>query len=124
MIEELNSLSTGLVGREAEYDMIARAITTLEAGVGGVVLVEGVGGIGKSALLSEFHRYAEGRRFPTFVGTSASPDRDRPFGAIFDALGCTAERLRRIGRWQSTDVVDPRAVHAIGRDECARHSSS
>jgi hypothetical protein len=91
LIDELNSSSTALVGRDAEYETIERATRSLEAGVGGVVLVEGVAGIGKSALLGECRRYVEGRRVRTLVGTSASPDRDRPFGAIFDALGCTPD---------------------------------
>jgi len=55
----LAGLRAPLVGRDAEAEMLSRALTGLLAGKGGVVLVEGEAGIGKSRLVAEVRQNLE-----------------------------------------------------------------
>lgn len=49
--------SIPLIGREAEFDELKQAVENLAAGRGGIVLLSGDEGIGKSRLLSEVRRH-------------------------------------------------------------------
>jgi DNA-binding SARP family transcriptional activator len=56
------AFETGLIGRETEWSVLARAWKAARSGSGGVVVVEGEPGMGKSRLVEEFLRWvgAEG----------------------------------------------------------------
>ena len=53
---------TPLLEREAELDQIGGALRAAAAGVGGVVVIEGAPGIGKSSLMGEAADAGAGRR--------------------------------------------------------------
>jgi predicted ATPase len=75
-----------LIGREAELSLVDDLLERLADGTGGVLLVSGEPGIGKTALLTEtLWRAAEhGRK--TLVGRAAESERDVPFGVFMDAM--------------------------------------
>jgi class 3 adenylate cyclase/tetratricopeptide (TPR) repeat protein len=50
------SLATPLIGRDQEYNAIQRTIIQLRDGVGGIVMVDGGAGLGKSHLINEVIR--------------------------------------------------------------------
>ena len=50
--------ATALVGRTAEFSRAAEMVSSLAAGHGGLLLIRGEAGIGKTALLREFTRNA------------------------------------------------------------------
>jgi adenylate cyclase len=54
-------LDSPLVGRDAEFDALQRALHTLQRGVGGIVTVVGEAGIGKTRLVAEMREQGEGR---------------------------------------------------------------
>jgi DNA-binding SARP family transcriptional activator/tetratricopeptide (TPR) repeat protein len=56
------------VGRRAELDLFEEALTETEAGRGGIVLIGGQAGIGKSRLLDEVTRRARERQMPVAWG--------------------------------------------------------
>src|SRR5690349_800668 len=58
-VEGLAQRSYGLVDREAEVSAAAAAVALAPAGSGGVLVVRGPAGIGKSALLRVAERLAE-----------------------------------------------------------------
>src|SRR6201996_6940420 len=75
-----------LVARTRELADLDRALDRLAAGRPGVVELIGEPGIGKSCLLAELARRAEGRRHLALVGRAAEFEQDLPFGLIIDAL--------------------------------------
>jgi len=54
----LAGLESPLVGREAEFAVLEKAMERLQAGVGGVVTIVGEAGIGKSRLVAELRQQA------------------------------------------------------------------
>ncbi len=75
-----------LVARTRELADLDRALDRPVAGQPGVVALIGEPGIGKSRLLAELARRAEGRGHLVLVGRAAEFEQDLPFGLIIDAL--------------------------------------
>ncbi len=76
-----------LFGREAELAQIRTAIDRLATdGVGGVVVIEGEAGIGKSSLLSHLRRQAEDLLLPVREGAGDPIDRGTPYHAWRDIV--------------------------------------
>lgn len=81
--------SRGLYGREAEISQLSRALDRAAAGHLAVVLIEGEPGIGKTRLLAEALDAARRRGLQIATGCAEELERNRPFGVIAEALGCT-----------------------------------
>ncbi len=62
----------GLVDREAEVSVAAAAVALAPAGIGGVLVVRGPAGIGKSALLRVAERLAEEQDAILFAGAGGA----------------------------------------------------
>jgi DNA-binding CsgD family transcriptional regulator len=74
-----------LRGREPELALIRRRLNQVRAGTGGVVVVEGSAGLGKTRLLDECVSMAGELSFQVGRG-AAEPGRVIELGALFDAL--------------------------------------
>lgn len=92
----------GTYGRTAELGRLTEAVTTAAAGNGGVVVVRGAPGIGKSRLLAHLADRADAAGFALQAGRGDELGQGRPFGPVAQALG-----LR-------PDAADPDAAR-IGR---------
>jgi DNA-binding SARP family transcriptional activator len=80
----------GLIGREQDFAELAGAWTAALADRGGVVLLEGEGGIGKTRLVEELQTTARQARpgGVLIVGTTAAgPGQASPFASWTDCLG-------------------------------------
>jgi DNA-binding CsgD family transcriptional regulator len=82
-----------MCGREPERRILRDLLRRAEQGVGGVVLVEGEPGIGKSLLLREVVGEAAGRGFSLAAGAADQLGRVLPFFALRAALGEPFARL-------------------------------
>lgn len=78
--------STPVVGRSRELDQLGASLDRLAAGEGGVVLVEGEPGIGKTSVLDHIVECAEVRSLVVLRGTGDDLDQDRPFALLQQAL--------------------------------------
>ena len=97
------------MGRAAERGLTADALDRLAAGLGGVVVIEGEAGIGKSRLVEDLIEQAEARGLRVASGWGSSVDVSTPYFAwrpiLWDALelGSVAEnpgaRRRHVLRW-------------------------
>lgn len=74
-------------GRDAELAVVDRVLGALADGVGGVLVVEGEAGIGKSSLVAEIGRRAGGRGFDVQSGAAEELERARPLAPLARALG-------------------------------------
>ncbi|WAJ43717.1 LuxR C-terminal-related transcriptional regulator [Mycobacterium sp. Aquia_216] len=75
-----------LRGRDPEIGMLSRRLDELGQGRGGVVLIRGTAGLGKSALLTEAEAMARKRGARVYHGGSHVADRSLPLGPLLDAL--------------------------------------
>lgn len=76
-----------LRGREAELARLEELAQSMRAGVGGVIVVEGAAGIGKSALLAEARRRAAAAGLLVAAGGADELDQVTPWGLLLRALG-------------------------------------
>lgn len=68
----LEGLSSPLVGREAQLDLLHRRFRGLEKGVGAFVAVVGEAGLGKSTLIAEFKKSLEAPQYQWLRGDALS----------------------------------------------------
>ena len=74
--------AASLLEREEELTAIARALGGAQRGEGGVLLVEGVAGIGKTSLLTAARRQAAADGLSVLAGTGGELERDFPYGVV------------------------------------------
>jgi predicted ATPase len=101
----------GLLEREAELTAITSAIDGARRGAGGVVLVEGVAGIGKTALLAEAQAQARTRGMSLLAATGGELERDFPYGVVRQLF---EPATRRLPPSERTDVLAGAAAPAAG----------
>ena len=109
-------------GRAGELKVIGALVTALVQGRGGVLVIEGPPGIGKSRLLTEVMALADKAGVRTLFGEAFEYQQTVPFFALFmatlraDPPVGDAEALRRLGGsadlryWVVHDLAD--AIHA------------
>jgi DNA-binding CsgD family transcriptional regulator len=78
-----------LRGREAELAQLERLILSAETGEGGLALIEGPPGIGKSRVLAEASDIAAGRGLAVAAGVADELDQITPWGPLLGALTST-----------------------------------
>lgn len=69
----------GLVGRQAELAVLDEALAALARGQGGLALVSAEAGLGKSRLVAELMRRAQGNGIELLHGQAASIERSTPY---------------------------------------------
>ena len=86
----VNSVERGehprLRGRESEIAILSRRYDELIRGRGGVVLIRGAAGLGKSTLLAEAEAMAHRSGARVYHGASAVAGQSLPLGPLLDAL--------------------------------------
>lgn len=119
----LTGLRAPLVGREAQAEKLSVAVSDLQAGHGGILLVEGEAGIGKSRLVAEVRHNLEGISpdFGWLEGRGLSYGRSLSYhllaGVLRHYLGLSDEddemqvwlKLRAMG----PDLLGPRADEVL-----------
>jgi DNA-binding CsgD family transcriptional regulator len=75
-----------LLEREGELATLSAALTAAHDGQGGVVLVEGETGTGKSALLAAAEHLGGDLRLTTLLARASELERDFPFGVVLQLL--------------------------------------
>ncbi len=80
------SMSTRMVGRETEFHRLVDEVNRAESGKGGMVLVTGKEGIGKSRLIAELALVAANRGHNVLWGTSGVQGNLMPYSPMVEAL--------------------------------------
>jgi DNA-binding CsgD family transcriptional regulator len=81
---------SALRGRESEAGALARVVTAAADGAGGVVVVEGPPGIGKSRLLAEAASFAADQGVQIAAGAADELDQVTPWAPLLRALSSTS----------------------------------
>ena len=114
-------------GRAAELKVIGALLTALAQGRGGVLVIEGPAGIGKSRLLTEVMALADKCGVRTLFGEAFEYQQTVPFFSLFmatlraDPPVGDADALRRLGGsedlhyWVVHDLAD--AIHAAAAEQ-------
>lgn len=74
--------SAELVERDRELGSLGELLTALAAGSGGMALIEGPAGIGKTRLLAEARELAAAEGIPTLAARASELEREFPFGVV------------------------------------------
>lgn len=87
-----------VVGRERQLRALAELMARLHQGAGGVLLVSGEAGIGKTRLVAEARRLAATDGVAFYAGNCFEPDHALPYAPVLDLLrrliaGCPPEKL-------------------------------
>ena len=113
-LDEMGELDTPMIGRSRERATLLARVDELVNGNGGIVLVEGDAGIGKSRLLEELADAAEWRNIRVLNAACTEVSRLTPFHAVQAVLepaatGLRAEHLAEVTEqvWlrQASDVL-------------------
>ncbi len=80
------SMDAGLIGRTSEWDLLQQAWRRLAGGDGGIVVVEGDAGVGKSRLADDFARFASTQEAIVLRGRAFESSLDVAFGPVLDIL--------------------------------------
>jgi DNA-binding CsgD family transcriptional regulator len=78
-----------LFGRSGETALLHDALERVGTGRGGLLVLTGEAGIGKTSLLGRLLGEANGRGYLTLVGRAREVEREWPFGAIADLVEST-----------------------------------
>jgi DNA-binding NarL/FixJ family response regulator len=84
-------MAVRLRGREVQIEMLRGQLHAARAGQGGIVLVTGLAGMGKSALLTEAQEMAEELGIRVFRGAGDAMGQIVPLGPLLEALVSTDE---------------------------------
>ncbi|GLY80761.1 helix-turn-helix transcriptional regulator [Actinoallomurus iriomotensis] len=90
---DLRPPGAGRRGRDREWRVLTRALCAAEGGRGGVVLVDGQSGMGKTRLLAEAAEAAADRGFTIARGGVEEPGRLEPLAPLTAALGESTQTL-------------------------------
>jgi predicted ATPase len=75
-----------LRGRQVQIEALSDQLDALQGGQGGIVLVTGLAGMGKTVLLDATEVLARERGITVFRGTGDAAARVIPFGPLLEAL--------------------------------------
>src|SRR3954452_12669961 len=84
---------TDLLEREAEMEQIGGGLDSAGAGAGGVIVIEGAPGIGKSSLMDETAALAHSRGLAVLRARGAAMEREFALGVVIQLLAPSVERL-------------------------------
>jgi len=89
-----------LLGREDEREALIHFMNEAISGMGGIVLIEGEAGIGKTRLMTEIVRDAEWRGVQSLWGKNLEGDISSPYAGIIEALssGLTLLRINQLSQ--------------------------
>ncbi|HEY1818338.1 MAG TPA: AAA family ATPase, partial [Trebonia sp.] len=87
----------GLYERETELAALSRALTAARSGAGGLVVLEGPAGIGKSRLLAEARRMADALGLTVLAARGIDLERDASFSVAADLFAATLARADAAG---------------------------
>ncbi|MGH3636840.1 MAG: AAA family ATPase, partial [Mycobacterium sp.] len=98
----LRPAGVGLLERGGELACIEQVITALECEQGGVLVIQGAAGIGKSTLLHALCRRAAGRELQMLTARASELERDFGFGVVRQLL---ETRVVRAGECERAELL-------------------
>jgi DNA-binding CsgD family transcriptional regulator len=104
----------GLLERGGELAHIEQAIAALKGGHGGVLVIEGAAGIGKSTLLRAVRKQAAGHGVPTLTARGSELEAELGFGVVRQLLETRVVRANETERAALLDGAARLAAPVLG----------
>src|SRR5688572_13370675 len=104
-----------LVGRAGELAAAIAMVDRVVGGTGGLLLIDGEAGIGKTSLLEVVSAEGEARGLTVLRASATALDRIRPFGPLFDALSTRPGRPAALALEEA--IAEVEALRAAPPDD-------
>jgi predicted ATPase/DNA-binding SARP family transcriptional activator len=105
LLTAVQGLNLAMVGRAGERSELLDCVEGLFEAFGGVILVEGEAGIGKTRLMQEIARDLEWRGGQVLWGRGSQVEITPPYGPLVDALGSGFTSLRANQLSRAVDLL-------------------
>ncbi|MBV8665483.1 MAG: AAA family ATPase [Burkholderiaceae bacterium] len=105
-----------LLGRQAEMTQVRSALDALTAGQGGILMIVGEAGMGKSRLLAETRQYAAGQNLAWVEGTSLSFGSTLSYWPFREVIRRCFNITEEDGERQSWQKLSNRMASLFGRE--------
>ncbi len=110
----------GLLDREHELQTLLSLVDGAAAGRGGLAVIEGVAGIGKTRLLAAAGELAEGRGLRPLMASGSELERDFPFGVVRQLLEPVLAGMDEPERSRAFDGAAAHARPLLSPDHIAK----
>ncbi len=110
----------GLVGRVEQVRRMSERLDALQNGSGGMVLMSGEPGIGKTRLLNEATDAAKARGYPVLIGRCHERDLATPYVPIADAIETYARSIPS-RKWERFLLEAGEEIQALLSDAILKH---
>ena len=107
-------VAPALLERDSELDGVDEALRDASAGAGSLVLVQGPGGIGKTALLTEIRRRADAQGLSVLRARAQELEREFGFGVVRQLFEPVLARASPEQREQLLDGAAALAARPLG----------
>ena len=101
---------SSLIDRDEPRGLAAQALAAACAGHGGLVLIQGMGGFGKTALLASVRTYGEQLGMDVLCASGQRHERDFGFGVVLQLFEAT---LARAGEEERASLLSGSARQAL-----------
>ncbi|MCI0522976.1 MAG: AAA family ATPase, partial [Bacteroidales bacterium] len=108
------SFATRLIGRDEELDILHNLIAQTKQGKGGLALVSGSPGVGKSRLVDELRGYIHSIGGIFVGGKCYQYESTTPFNVFTEALDAYVRKIKRVGKEERKAAAE-RIQEAVGQ---------
>jgi tetratricopeptide (TPR) repeat protein len=94
-----------LIGRQNEIKTISKILENLSDGKGGVLIIEGTAGIGKTRLTQEIVHLSQKSGFQAMIGSAHEQEKELPYSPVIEALRMAVNSFREFAHFIPVELA-------------------